>query len=359
MNINKRLSAFAKLGRFLNSIYEDSDYNSISKELFLEIDIFNEFIIETKNSTKHNAWFTENYIKLAILSIAANLNEKDLKKWILNEDLINADINREPKNIGVVLPGNIPLVGFHDFLCVLISGNKFIGKLSSNDKYLLPAISNVLINIEPGFKDYITFTENYLSNADAIIATGSNNSSRYFEYYFSKYSHIIRRNRNSIAVLNGNETLAELKELCKDIFLYYGLGCRNVSKIYVPLNYSFNNLLIAAEDFNFITENSKYFNNYNFNKAILVINKTKHIDNGFVLFKEGIPLYSPVSIINYEYYKDVNTLKNIINSENENIQCVVSNDASFDSAIRFGTSQNPKLLDYSDGINVIKFLQNI
>jgi hypothetical protein len=256
------------------------------------------------------------------------------------------------------MAGNIPAVGFHDFLSVLITGNKLMAKLSADDDQLMPAISDLLISIEPGFESQVQFTSDTLSNFDAVIATGSNNTSRYFEYYFSKYPHIIRKNRNGVAIISGDELASDLHFLTSDILDYYGLGCRNVSKLYVPDNYDFNKLLEVVSKRKEANDNHKYFNNYEYNKAIFLVNGSEHLDSGNLLIKEDTEIPSPISVLHYEYYKDMDQLKKAINANTEKIQCVVTNIDDFANSVAFGRSQLPDLWDYADGIDTIRFLLN-
>ena len=283
MDIQKRIKAFSELGNFLRTINNDESIAIPEKIRFT--DERKKFINLINNVHLTNSWFIEENVRTAISAISKNLTAKNLKLF-LNDNILKNHNPELIKTIGVVLAGNIPLVGFHDFLCVLLSGHKFLGKLSSDDNKLLPFIAEILVRIEPDFNNYIAFTEKQLRGFDAIIATGSNNSSRYFDYYFGKYPHIIRKNRNSVAILEGKETIKELQELSTDIFLYFGLGCRNVSKIFVPLNYSFDKLFKASEKYRDIINQNKYYNNYLYNKSILLINKTPHLDNGFLILKE-------------------------------------------------------------------------
>ncbi len=348
MNIQKKINAFVKLGKILSFFKTDdsdkSDKNIINKAI--------------KESYLHNTLFTEYNIKNAVNAISESLSENNILKWADKYLKRLSEINN-PKTVGVVVPGNLPVVGFHDFFCVLISGNKFLGKLSSKDKYLLPAIADILIKTEPEFNDYIKWTEETLNSFDAIIATGSNNTSRYFKYYFDKYPNIIRRNRNGIAIITGKETEEELEALGKDIFLYFGLGCRNVSKLFVPQAYNFDLFFKSIEKYKYVDEHYKYYNNYRYNKTIYIMNKIKFFDNGFLLLKEDISIVSPVSVLYYEYYSDKKNLKKRLDLDSEKIQCVVTNDKFFDKAIPFGTSQLPQLWDYADGINVMDFLMKL
>src|SRR3972149_3042639 len=224
------------------------------------------------------------------------------------------------------MSGNIPLVGFHDFFCVLMSGNIFVGKISSDDEFLLPAVSKILIEIESGFKERIHFTNQPFNKSSAIsafIATGSNNSARYFEFYFGKYPHIIRKNRNAIAILDGTETEDDLKNLGKDIFQYFGLGCRNVSKIFIPQDYNLDEFFSAIVDFGDVINHNKYYNNHIYYRTIYLLNKEKFLDNNFLMLKESEQIASPVATLYYERYKTKEELFKKLESQKDNIQCVV------------------------------------
>lgn len=257
-----------------------------------------------------------------------------------------------PKTIGIVMAGNIPLAGFHDFLAAFISGHRQIIKPSSKDTHLIYTIVEKLKEWEPETANYIAFSEQ-LKNCDAYIATGSNNSARYFDYYFAKYPHIIRRNRTSAAILTGNESTAELEQLADDVYLYFGLGCRNVTKIYVPRNYDFIPLLEAFKKYNRLFDNHKYKNNYDYQLAIMIINKIYYMTNGSILLREDPSLFSPISQLNYEFYDDVYQVKNSLQNNND-IQCVVGTEF-----IPFGQAQKPALSDYADKANTLKFLTDL
>ena len=308
-----------------------------------------QLILQAKNK---NGWFTEREVSNAVKAVASSLNTEDLAYW-----LNNYEFNTSAKKIGLVLAGNIPMVGFHDIICVLLAGHHTLIKLSSQDDILIPYILNKLIAIEPEFKSQISFV-NRLENFDAIIATGSNNTSRYFEYYFSKVPHIIRKNRNSIAVLSGNESETELKALGKDILDYYGLGCRNVSKVLVPKGYNFIPFFEAIEEYNTIINHHKYQNNYDYNKSIYLVNKVEHLDNGFLLLTRNEQLSSPLSVLYFAEYDDLKAAEAYIMEKSEQIQVVITdlNLKITNAKASFGESQQPKLWDYADGIDTMKFL---
>ncbi len=249
------------------------------------------------------------------------------------------------------MAGNIPLAGFHDFLTVLVSGNYLIAKASSKDSELIVKIAGMLCEIEPGFSPFIEFTGGHLENFDAVIATGSNNSSRYFEHYFGRYPHIIRRNRNSAAFLEGNETVRELRALGSDIFLYFGLGCRSVSKIYIPDGYDLKPLISGLEPFSRVINHEKYASNYDFSKAVYLVNRESFTDTGFLLLKEENSLSSPVAVLYYEYYNSMPDLTYKLQAAGDKIQCVVGHGKT-----AFGKAQSPHLWDYADGIDTLEFL---
>lgn len=307
------------------------------------------------SSAKHyNAWFTPQSTAMAIHAIAEMLNESDLEKWIDT----NTDEPIKTNAIGLILAGNIPLVGFHDVLCVLASGNKALIKLSTQDKHLIPYILTKLSEIEPRFTEQFEFIER-LKDFDAVIATGSNNTSRYFEYYFNKVPHIIRKNRNSIAVLNGNENREELRSLGHDIFDYYGLGCRNVSKIYVPKGYNFNTFFESIEEFKTVADHHKYNNNYDYNKSIFLVNMDKHLDNGFLLLKEDKRIASPLAVVYYEEYENIQEAEKELSAHEEGIQCIIATLDLSMKALPFGQSQRPGLWDYADGVDTMVFLRGL
>ncbi|MEC3964654.1 acyl-CoA reductase [Flagellimonas halotolerans] len=340
----KTIEAFVKLGKYLTD-FCDKCY---SKSTQVDAE-FKEIISKVGH---HNGWFTEDNILFSLKQWGDLLTEENLKDWFSHYTFNKTS---EPKTVGIVMAGNIPLVGFHDFLCVLLSGNKVLAKLSSNDKVLLPYLSKYLIQQEPSLADRIGFVEGKLENFDAVIATGSNNTGRYFEYYFGNKPNIIRKNRNSVAVLTGNETEEELKSLGEDIFRYYGLGCRNVSKIYVPKEYDFDALFKALYDYNEIIHQHKYANNYDYNKAVYLMSQFKILDNGFLVLKEDKGLSSPISVVFYSYYDDETSLRKELEALEEQIQCVVSS-KSTGNEVKFGETQKPSLNDYADGVDTMEFL---
>lgn len=353
MTINKRIEAFIKLGQFLEQFSEGSKKKAENPYNTVFYDSFNELI---QSVHYHNNWFTEDNVRNAIDAIALSLNPKKLLDWL--SDYVKALSDHKPiRNVAVIMAGNIPMVGFHDMLCVLLSGNKFTGKLSSDDSLLMPAISKILIAIEPEFSNTIEFTVGPLKNINGVIATGSNNTARYFEYYFGKYPHIIRKNRNSVAVLTGKESKEDLKLLGKDIFQYYGLGCRNVSKLFVPKDYKFDAFYEAIFDFQNVVNNNKYGNNYDYNRTVYLMSNTASLlDNNFLLLKEDKRYSSPIGVLFYEYYDEISDLNCQFQNDREHIQCIVSSFHEIKNSISFGSAQYPKLNDYADGIDTMKFL---
>ena len=256
------------------------------------------------------------------------------------------------------MAGNLPLVGFHDFLSVLISGHKLIAKPSSNDALLLPYLAKMLIKIEPGFTDRITFTDKTLPAFDAVIATGSDNTSRYFEYYFKNKPHIIRGSRNAVAILTGKETAQQLSGLADDIFTFYGMGCRSVSKVFLPRGYDFDVFFNAMFRFRESINHAKYANNYDYNKAVYLMSLMPVLDNGFLVLKEDTAFASPIAVVFYEYYDDENQLKAYLETQAKSIQCVVA--AGFlKNEIPFGQAQKPELHNYADGVDTLDFLAKL
>ena len=352
MQLQERINAFVKLGDFLrqfsNEVIQKAD-NVEHNELF-----FDGFKHQLKLANEHNGWFTDENIKFALKSWSDALTIKKLNTW-LEPYTIN---NLSPKQVAIIMAGNIPLVGFHDFLSVLISGHHVLVKQSSNDKHLLPYLSKYLEYVEPLFKGKIKFTEEKIENFDAVIATGSNNTARYFEYYFKGKPSIIRNNRNSVAVLTGKETTQDLKNLSEDIFRYYGLGCRNVSKLFVPKGYKFDAFFEAIYHWHPIVEKAKYANNYDYNKAVYLMSEFDMLENGFFMIKEDESYTSPIATLFYEYYDDLSKLKEILEVKKEQIQCIVSK-GFIKNEIAFGATQKPQLWDYADDVDSIQFLSSI
>ena len=334
MNLQARICAFTQLGKSLNK------------------DFYKKYAKTIKYASIQNAWFTIENIENALQVWSKQLTNDMLFAWLNPYKLTDS---KEIKKILVIMAGNIPLVGFHDFLTVLISGNKIVIKMSTNDSLIFPKIIDELITIEPRFKEYIFLIEEVKNKQfDAVIATGNNNSAQYFEYYFKGVRKIIRKNRRSLALLDGSENKAELAGLADDVFSYFGLGCRNVSKLFLPQGYDLDNLFKAFYRYSYIVEHKKYGNNYDYNKAIFLMGNNQLIENGFLLLKEDKSLFSPVAMLYYEYYTERDSVERFIKEHSEQLQCVVSK-----KEIPFGYTQKPNLWDYADGVDTIDFLRNL
>lgn len=314
-------------------------------------------------SFQRNGWFSELNIVHALEQWGHALTEDNLNRWLAPyNDLIPVET---PKRIGVINAGNIPFVGLHDLLSVLLSGHLYVGKNATDDPFLLPWIAKLLIDIEPELQNRIEFVMK-LENIDAVIATGSNNSSRYFEYYFGKYPHIIRKNRNGVAILTGFETKEELGALGKDIFRYFGLGCRNVSKLYVPKNYVFDPFFEGIYNENPIMNHTKYMNNFDYNNSVLLLKLVPFLQNGFLIIREEEAIPSPISIVHYERYDDVEQLQQKLASQTDALQCIACNESYFKLnpelkkiTVNFGQTQSPQLWDYADGVDTVEFLAGV
>ena len=321
-------------------------------ELLSKTEQFNDIF---EKAEQQNSWFTRTNVIFAFKSWSDALSKNNVQQWLSQYQLPQTT---SPKKILIIMAGNLPLVGFHDLLCVLVAGHKAIVKLSSDDRVLLPYLIKQMKAFAPEWTEAVAFTDDKVTEYDAVIATGSDNTARYFEYYFGKKPHIIRKNRHSVAVLTGEETPEELQDLGKDIFLYYGLGCRSVSKLFVPQGYDFNLLFQAIYPYKDIIEEQKYANNYDYNKAVYLMSLYKLLENGFLLLKEDEHYGSPIATLFYEYYTNKEALKKKLATDREKIQCVVGHNF-IDGEIPFGQTQTPKLWDYADGVNTLAFLLNL
>lgn len=347
MNLKKRILAFIHLGKQLMLLQEN---RTAGKQLLKFKDV-------VQQASVANDWFTAENVYFAIDALAKSLSAENINKWLLNYPRLES--YETNKSVALIMAGNIPLVGFHDLLCTLISGHRAIVKLSSKDDILLKGIIELLLNIEPKFKDTVFFTDEHLKNFDAVIATGSTNSARYFEYYFGKYPNIIRKNRNSVAVLTGNETEEELIRLADDIFLYFGLGCRNVSKLFIPDDFDVDRFFKAAYKYKDLINHNKYANNYTYNRSVYLMNKIDFLENGFSILKEDLAMSSPISVVFYERYRKLKTVKQRLKQDEEQIQCVASSQKDLPNRVAFGEAQNPQLWDYADNVDTMKFLLNL
>jgi len=336
MDLKERISAFARLGERINQLTPEEKDN---------------LIIRAKNE---NSWFTNESIELALKGISKFLNEHTLVEWTSRYRLQN----HSPKKVGVAMAGNIPLVGFHDFLCILLSGHQLVAKQSSQDSVLIRFLANELASIEPRMADLIKFQEQ-LKGVDAMIATGSDNTARYFEYYFRNIPSIIRKNRSSCAVLLGAEPKEEMELLGKDVFSYFGLGCRNVSKLFVPDEFDFKLLLDSWSPYFETIHHHKFANNYDYQKSILLVNGTPFLDSGFIMLTESSSLVSPISVLYYERFRDQEDLHLKLTMHHDKIQCIASANGWFKNSIPFGQTQFPEVWDYADNVDTMKFLEGI
>lgn len=337
-----------KLGRIFSNLGDSKEYpgynSGLSKSEYEEL----ENLIERVHV--FNPWFTLLFVRKSLLGISSWLTEDNLSNW-----LNDYNYSTHPKRVGLIMAGNIPLVGFHDFLCVLMSGNIAVCKFSSSDNKLWPAVLKVLSIIDERISSRYEVKENKLGGIDAIIATGSDNSSRYFEYYFNKYPHIIRKNRTSIAIIDGTENEDDFDKLGDDIFSYFGLGCRNVSQLLVPESFDFDLYFNGIYKYNEIIMNHhKYINNFDYNRAIYLLNQEDVLENGFTLLRFSDDLISPLSVVNCLRYKDITEVEEYIEKNKEKIQVVVGK-----KFMPFGKAQTPSLTDYADNIDTMKFLNSL
>jgi hypothetical protein len=347
VDLHPIFEAFVKLGVTIRNhveVLKSSDDVSLSDGL-------KDWETMLQKAKAQNGWFTREAVLHALDQWGRLLRKTELRNWLDAYELKTIG----GQTVALIMAGNIPLVGMHDFLTTLITGNKALVKLSSNDTVLLPFLAEKLIAEYPLLSEQIQFTEGTLGTYDKVIATGSNNTSRYFEHYFGKKPHIIRKNRNAVAVLDGREDADSLRALGVDVFQYFGLGCRSVSKLYLPENYDFDPLFNALYDYREIIQHQKYGNNYDYNKAVYLMSKSQMLDNGFLLLKEDSGLSSPIGVLFFEYYSAPDTLRKELGARADNIQCIVSN-GLHDKDIPFGHSQQPGLSDYADGVDTVAFL---
>lgn len=301
-------------------------------------------------AAENNPWFIPEFIDTAVSHIASRFLEASaLNTWVRTYDI--PDRHSRPAQVGITMAGNIPLAGFHDFLSCFISGHKQTIKLSSKDQVLLKHIVEKMTSRSDEITQHITFAD-HLRGCDAYIATGSNNTARYFEYYFRKYPHIIRKNRTSIAILKGNENAKDLEKLADDVHLYFGLGCRNITKIFIPEGYDFLPLLETFKKYNRLIENHKYKHNYDYNLTIQIMNRKFYMTNGSVILSENPSVFSPISVLHYEFYTRQEEIYQGLNPEE--IQCIAGSGKT-----ALGTVQSPGLTDYADGIDTMLFLEQL
>jgi hypothetical protein len=332
MTLQERIQLMTKLGDYLKQ--NTDEYQAIKER-----------------ANRENAWFIPEFIDLASKNIAeAFLAKEKLESWANSYPI--RDNPALQKNIGVVMAGNIPLVGFHDLLCVFISGHKITIKASSKDELLMKHLVGKLVKWNSAITDVISFAER-LTGCDAYIATGSNNTGRYFEYYFGKYPHIIRYNRTSIAILDGTESLMELELLADDICVYFGLGCRNVTKLYVPKQYDFVPLIASLKKYNHYPDYHKYKHNYDYHLALLMMSNKFYMTDGATIITENPSPFTPVSQVHFEYYDDKNAVVKQL-QESKDVQAIVGH-----GFIPFGQAQQPSLTDYADGVDTMAFLVSL
>ncbi|WP_114788955.1 acyl-CoA reductase [Niabella yanshanensis] len=333
MTLQKRIEILVQLGQYMQENSED--WQEIKQKAFV-----------------HNGWFLPDFIDLSVNNITRYfLQTEVLQNWVSQyPDL--AQEPASPRLVGIVMAGNIPLVGFHDFLCVFISGHRCLIKPSSKDEVLIKHLVAKIIEWAPELDEFIAFAE-LLKNCDAYIATGSNSTAGHFEYYFGRFPHIIRRNRTSVAVITGTETKEELEQLADDIYLYFGMGCRNITKIYVPQHYDFESLINIFKKYDYLADHHKYKNNYDYNLALHILNNKFYMSNAALLLVEEKSLFSPVSQLNYEVYENIEMVKAELNQSND-VQCVVGN-----GFIPFGHAQHPSLTDYADGVDTMQWLATL
>lgn len=339
------ITSLALLGEFLRNFTQTSKENFTNEQL--------ELSALMKRAEIENPWFTSDSFRFCFQNWADSLTEEKIGTWVEKYPL-----SQSSKRIGLILAGNIPLVGFHDVICVLLSGHIPLIKLSSKDQIVLPFLLHKWNEFSGNILEYHLVEK--LENYDAIIATGSNNTARYLEYYFKDKPNIIRKNRTSIGVLSGNETNEELKNLSKDIFQYFGLGCRNVTRLFIPQNMILDRLFENFIDYKDIINHHKYANNYDYNRAIYLLNQEKFWDNNFVMLKEDEKLFSPLSVINFTRYQDINEVKNFITENQNEIQCVVANPRlGINDSLNFGDAQCPMLDTYADNVDTMEFLSGL
>lgn len=336
MTLENRIEAFAELGKQLQKLTPEERQEWAQAAM------------------SRNTWFNEENVSKALDGIILMLDERYLREWLYPYHLKQVTSQK----VGVVMAGNIPMVGFHDFLAVLLSGHYLLAKLSSADEPLMKRLADMLVGIEPAFANQFEFVH-LLKEADAIIATGSDNTARYFEYYFAKRPHIIRKNRSSVGILTGHEEEDDLQALGEDIFRYYGLGCRNVSKVLVPEGYTFDKFFEANAHRTNLLDHHKYQNNYDYNKSILLVNRVPHFDNGFMLVQQSQGLVSPISVLFYDTFSSLTDLRQKLNAIKDKTQVVVSAHGWLEGSIPFGEAQRPMVWDYADGVDTLNFLQKL
>jgi hypothetical protein len=348
MNQEISINSITKLGEIFKFIASNSKWPGFS--IGITEEEYNKFNELVELVHIYNGWFDANSVRIALLSWSQALTKSQIEKWLSSYTVPVA----EPKTVAIIMAGNIPLVGFHDFLSVYLSGHHSLVKLSSDDNKLLPACIRLLELFDADIHTRVKIAEGKIENFDAVIATGSDNSATYFRSYFGKYPHIIRRNRTSIAILDGTETKEDIKKLGHDIFDFYGLGCRNVTKLYLPAGMDLNRVFEGIFDFQNIVHNKKYGNNYDYHKAVFLLERYDVLENGFILFKQDKSIHSPIGTMFYDYYSDKDQLSKEIDAMKHDIQCIVGK-----SYLPYGSAQSPALWDYADGVDTMDFLTKL
>ncbi len=347
MKRKELILGFVQLGKLFTVLGRDEDWNAT--ETGLTEEEFNQLKTLVNKQFFFNGWFIKENVERALRSLGSQLTNEKLEEWVAPYSF-----SETPKKVAIIMAGNIPLVGFHDFLSVLISGNSAVCKLSSDDKSLLPALVDCLIKFFPEVKDRITFTIGRIGEVDAVIATGSDNSLTYFNQYFGKYPHIFRKNRTSVAVIRGDESKEDFNALGHDIFDYFGLGCRNVSHLFLPQGFELKRFFEGIIGHSNVINHNKYGNNYDYNKAIFLMNQHVLFDNNFVLLRESNLLFSPLSMVHYQFYEKQEEIDAYLHTFQDKIQVVVGKNYT-----PFGNAQNPILSDYADGVDTLKFLNGL
>jgi hypothetical protein len=341
------IRGFVQLGKLFTVLGKDEPWNAT--ETGITEEEFNHLKTLVHKQFFLNGWFIQENVEYALRSLGSQLTDEKLEEW-----LENYSFSETPKKVAIIMAGNIPLVGFHDFLSVLISGNSAVCKLSSDDKSLLPALVDCLIKFVPEVKDRIMFTIGRIGEVDAVIATGSDNSLTYFNQYFGKYPHIFRKNRTSVAVISGNESKEDFNALGHDIFDYFGLGCRNVSHLFLPKGFELKRFFEGIIGHSNVINHNKYGNNYDYNKAIFLMNQHVLFDNNFVLLRESDLLFSPLSMVHYQFYENQLEVDQYLVAHKDKIQVVVG-----ENYTPFGSAQSPLLSDYADGVDTLDFLNGL
>ncbi len=342
MTLQKRINAFTELGHIMKDAASDHPSSTEATGFRKLMD----------SQEQHNRWFTPENVKISVRAIASMLEKDKLEAWLKAYAI--SDHPAMMNTIAVIMAGNIPLVGFHDFMCVLITGNRILARTSSKDSQLIRALSEIICKINTSFNDNIIFTDRITAHYDAIIATGSDNTSRYFEYYFSQKPHTFRKNRNSVAIISKDTEERDMEALSYDIFTYFGLGCRNVSKIYLEEGLDPDIIFLKWAEWSYILNHQPYANNYLYNKSLFRINKEPFLDNGFLLLKHSTGFSSPVSVVFYDSFSIREKLMEELSLYSDNIQCIVS-----ENGILFGQTQYPGPGDYADNMDTIEFITSL